>query len=414
MGWSGSIAAGITINNGQAVSFKDSAGNIANGMTLDSSDDLFIGDATHVDNMVFDVATSGTFSFDANGAPQLTIEATGDLTLNAAMFLKEQAAKSTARASYGQLFVKTASPNTLHFVNDADTEIELGAVGATILVNDLTPQLGGDLDLNGNIIGLAAAALNFASNGVVNFAGPSGANNILKIQAATGRESVFRLANFDVGHPITAKQPADVYLDIKAISSTAGGGQITGISDADASALIIRCYIGATNPTDSTPACQFQVGKSDGSTGATSLGAAETVFQVSDHDGGTDFLTINGAGDVTFLNDLIAAGLDATTGTNLLLSASNIISKDSSSRMYKENITEAKMDTAQIFNLIPRDFNFKADQNKQTMIGWIAEEVAKDCPNLVRLNDKGKPESWDIREALVMTVAELKKLKERL
>ena len=48
------------------------------------------------------------------------------------------------------------------------------------------------------------------------------------------------------------------------------------------------------------------------------------------------------------------------------------------------------------------------------MIGWIAEEVAEVCPNLARFNSEGKPESWDLREALVMTVAELDKSNARI
>jgi hypothetical protein len=111
---------------------------------------------------------------------------------------------------------------------------------------------------------------------------------------------------------------------------------------------------------------------------------------------------------------IFANNLISTTGTNLLIDGNDEIAKDSSSQVYKENIRPSEMDTSQIFNNIPKDFNFIADKDKYEMIGWIAEEVAEVCPNLARFNSEGKPESWDLREALVMTVAELDKSNARI
>jgi len=57
---------------------------------------------------------------------------TGGVKLDAGtLFIKEQADADTDKAAYGQIWVNTATPNTLFFTDDAGTDTQLGAAGGT-------------------------------------------------------------------------------------------------------------------------------------------------------------------------------------------------------------------------------------------------------------------------------------------
>lgn len=53
-------------------------------------------------------------------------------------------------------------------------------------------------------VGNSSYAGKLYSNGALDIVGPSGANNIVEIQAATGRSSELRLQSTDVAHPFTS------------------------------------------------------------------------------------------------------------------------------------------------------------------------------------------------------------------
>ena len=54
------------------------------------------------------------------------------VTIEGALTLKEQSAADGDTAAYGQLWVKSDTPNTLYFTDDAGTDTELGGGGTTI------------------------------------------------------------------------------------------------------------------------------------------------------------------------------------------------------------------------------------------------------------------------------------------
>ena len=51
------------------------------------------------------------------------------LTVEGSLTMKEQAAADADTAAYGQIWVKTATPNQLWFTNDAGTDVQLGTGG---------------------------------------------------------------------------------------------------------------------------------------------------------------------------------------------------------------------------------------------------------------------------------------------
>jgi len=60
-----------------------------------------------------------------------TATAVSMLTVEGSLTLKEQAAADTDTAAYGQIWVKTGTPNTLYFTDDAGTDVQLGAGGSS-------------------------------------------------------------------------------------------------------------------------------------------------------------------------------------------------------------------------------------------------------------------------------------------
>ena len=99
------------------------------------------------------------------------------LTVEGAVTLKEQAAADGDTAAYGQLWVKTATPNELYFTTDAGNDIQLTSGTTTAFVGDITGVTAGNglsgggtsgalsiaLDLNE----LSAAAVNVANDSIV-------------------------------------------------------------------------------------------------------------------------------------------------------------------------------------------------------------------------------------------------------
>ena len=65
------------------------------------------------------------------------------LTVEGAVTLKEQASADADTAAYGQLWVKTATPNQLYFTTDAGDDIQLTSGAATAFVGDITGVTAG-------------------------------------------------------------------------------------------------------------------------------------------------------------------------------------------------------------------------------------------------------------------------------
>lgn len=86
-------------------------------------DNTFVGTLT-ADDLEID---SGTLSIDAaNNRVGMGLSAPKTrLTVEGAVTLKEQANADADTAAYGQLWVKTATPNELYFTTDAGNDIQI-------------------------------------------------------------------------------------------------------------------------------------------------------------------------------------------------------------------------------------------------------------------------------------------------
>jgi hypothetical protein len=100
-------------------------------------------------------AASGDLQFDnVASAAWSNVLALGSAGIKAVqpIYLTERAAAAADTAGLGQVWVKTGTPNTLWFTDDAGTDFQLGAGGGGLsdIVDDVTPQLGATLDGQGN------------------------------------------------------------------------------------------------------------------------------------------------------------------------------------------------------------------------------------------------------------------------
>lgn len=167
----------------------------------------------------------------------------------------------------------------------------------------LTTHIG--LEMSDQEVGTNSWAI-LTAGGKVQFGAPSGKNSLVYLQDA------------DVAHGRTSVQPTDVYLKVTSISATAGGALMVGISDADAQPFKVGAYFGVVNPTDTISAFTVDVGKADGGTGITAIGAAETAFQLTNN--GSAIFTILGNGAFTG-RILESQGADVASANDLTLGA---------------------------------------------------------------------------------------------
>jgi len=101
---------------------------------------------------------------------------TGIVRFNGALRLTERADHiGTPAATFGELWIRDDTPNTLMFTDDDATDIELSS---TNIVEDTSPQLGGDLDVNDfSIVGKPAATVTSIGGDVTITAADGGATS---------------------------------------------------------------------------------------------------------------------------------------------------------------------------------------------------------------------------------------------
>lgn len=93
--------------------------------------------------------------------------------------------------------------------------------------------------------------------------------------------------------------------------------------------------------------------------------------------------------------------LGSGTGTTLILDGSNLVRTLTSSLRYKENIEDIKFNPNKLLNLSAKSFNYKTDATKNKSVGWIAEEMAEQIPELV-VYKNGEPDSINYTTAIAV------------
>ena len=150
------------------ITLADGAVTIAGDLTI-SGDDLTMGTNTSGHIMVADgtnfnpVAVSGDVTIAANGAVTIANGAVETAMVNANV-ITGQTAETSLDSSNDTILIHDASASSLKKTTLASISSALG--GITDVVADTSPQLGGNLDMNGNdIVTTSNANLELAPNG---------------------------------------------------------------------------------------------------------------------------------------------------------------------------------------------------------------------------------------------------------
>lgn len=268
----------ITIINTGCVQIDDAGGTAIGVLCLDASDDLFVGDATGVDNMVFDVTTSGTFSFDVNGTPKLTIGNDGAVAssgqVSATQFQASNASATLGTAGNTQYFENRLAPSKLqtYIIQVENPSTDAAVFDISIIGQAAGASSTSNLDgSNVNITGGAGASgsAGDADGGDVVIGGGAG--------AGTG----------EVGHVEIVDTVKATGSD-PALSSCGTSPSIVGSDFAGqvtiGTTVTTSCTVTFDAPMDAAPACVVTGDNTAVGYAATTTTAAMTITSSADMD----------------------------------------------------------------------------------------------------------------------------------
>ena len=160
------LAGGAHVENGSVFRIQDSTNldyiqfehdgtdvNISAANTIDINITGITAIQAGATDADFDAVTATSYGgiIEANLVDKSTAETiSGGWTFNSGLYLQETAAAKTDTAGFGQIWVRNSTPNKLMFTDDSGVDYDLTTTDSGIknVVEDLTPQLGGNLDLN--------------------------------------------------------------------------------------------------------------------------------------------------------------------------------------------------------------------------------------------------------------------------
>ena len=223
------------------------------------------------------------------------------LTVEGAVTLKEQASADADVASYGQLWVKTATPNELYFTTDAGNDIQLTS-GTAMAGGDITSVVAG--------AGMTGGATSGAAT--LNVIGGDGITANADEIEATVDGSTIELSASDGSGTIRIK---DNGVTLAKMAGIARGKIIYGDASGDPAVLAVG-DADQVLTTDGTDISWEDAGGGSGDITAVTIETdSGSGSKASDTGGSADFTLLGGSGvDVTNSSATITvAGEDATT-----------------------------------------------------------------------------------------------------
>ena len=166
---------------------------------------------------------------------------TGNVTTDGSVSLKEKASAISDTAAYGQLWVKTATPNQLYFTTDAGDDIQITSGTAMAFVGDITGVTAGVGLSGGGTTGAVTLTLDLSELSDVT---PANGDKLATLDSDGANEqltTVADLATLFAGTGLTASSSV-IGVDASQTQITAVGTIATGVWQGTA---IARSYIAA-------------------------------------------------------------------------------------------------------------------------------------------------------------------------
>lgn len=231
------------------------------------------------------------------------------LTVEGAVTLKEQAAADTDTAAYGQLWVKTATPNQLFFTTDAGDDIQLTSGTTTAFVGDITGVTAGVGLSGGGTSGALTLTLDLSELSDVT---PANGDKLATLDSDGANEqltTVAGLATLFAGTGLTASSSV-IGVDASQTQITAVGTIATGTWQGTA---IANAYVAAL-PTSKITSGTFADARIAESNVTQHLGAITATGAVNSGSITSGFTSIDvGSGNISG-GDITASGGDIALG----------------------------------------------------------------------------------------------------
>ena len=123
-----------------------------------------------------------------------------------------------------------------------------------------------------------------------------------------------------------------------------------------------------------------------------------------------DRINVNENGTIVFNNYGTSTIDNAGTGISLVVDGNGRVFRDSSSMRYKENVSDFLEDYTKILGVEPKLFNYKSDETKSLVLGYIAEDFHDlGLEKLLVYDDEGKAEAIRHDKTTVYAIEMIKK-----
>ena len=287
--------------SGADILFKDD-GTLIGGLNHDGSSN-FVLSASVMDK---DIVFKGSDNNSAVTALTLDMSDAGHARLNSSVSLKEQASALADTAAYGQIWVKSDTPNDLYFTNDAGNDVQITDGSSLAATGDITGVTAGNGLSGGGTSGGVTLNVEAAQTVITSLLATDikiGEDDETKIDFETANEIHFYANNVeqvyvadnifgpqsdsDVDLGTTGVRWKDAFVDSLTVTAAIGGG--TTVSGS-----------GAVSGLTGT----FEEGLSVG--GSTVVSADKAVANVT---------TVSGSGAVSGLTGTFEEGLSVGNAT---------------------------------------------------------------------------------------------------
>jgi len=216
------------------------------------------------------------------------------------------------------------------------------------------------------------------------------------------------------GHYTNAQK--DMAVVVATSSSSENAVEIGGGRNDFTAATRFRVYLAANQTTDGNAAGNAQCTWAPGDlrfNQANKVRTSTGILTLDGDDGIYLKCTAGGTTAVDVQNYLKLSGLgSAGSGTDLVIDGSDLVIPKSSSVVHKDNVRDMGIDSSGIFDLTPREFEWKRDGI--TDFGLIAEEVHEILPEMVIYDREGAPKAVKYDQLSILLLKELSKIKREM